>query len=38
MLIAEIERIEIIYGGNTDLHVNKNVYAIHIKNVKEYGV
>lgn len=38
MLIAEIERIEIIYGGNTDLHVNKNVYAIHIKNVKEYVV
>ena len=38
MLIAEIESIQIINGGNTDLHVDKNVYAIHIKNVKEYGV
>ncbi len=38
MLIAEIERIEIICGINTDLHINKNVYAIHITNVREYGV
>jgi len=38
MIIAEIERIEIICGINTDLHINKNVYAIHITNVREYGV
>lgn len=37
MLIAEISKIEIIHGGNTDLHIDKNVYAIHIQNVREYG-
>lgn len=32
---ADITRIEVINGKNTDLGINKPVYAIHLSNVKE---
>lgn len=35
-LIAEIADIRIINGINTDLKINKDVYAIQLKNVRPY--
>ena len=35
-LIADIRKIEIVSGENTDLHIRKNVYAIHLENVRPY--
>lgn len=32
-LIADVTAISVIYGINTDLHINKNVYAIAFENV-----
>ena len=34
-LEAMISKIEIVDGKNTDLAINKHVYAIHLSNVKE---
>lgn len=34
-MTANITQIEIINGWCTDLHVNKQVYAIHLANVRE---
>lgn len=34
-LIARIKKIEIINGKNTDLHIDRLVYAFHLSNVKE---
>lgn len=34
-LTADIEQIEVIDGINTDLQINKFVYAIHLTNIKE---
>ena len=34
-LAADITDIQIIYGLHTDLHIPKNVYAIHLANVRE---
>ena len=34
-IAANITRIEIIDGQDTDLHIDKPVYAIHLANVKE---
>lgn len=34
-LSAVIPKIEIVNGKYTDLHIDKPVYAIHLKNVKE---
>lgn len=34
-LSARIIKIEIVDGCNTDLHINKPVYAIHIADAKE---
>ncbi len=34
-LIATITKIEVVDGKDTDLHVDKPVYAIHIANVEE---
>lgn len=34
-LIARIEKIEIVDGKNTDLHMNRPVYAFHLSTVKE---
>ena len=35
-MMATVTKIEIVYGLNTDLHTNKNVYAIHFENVQKY--
>lgn len=34
-MTANVVKIEIVDGNNTDLHINKPVYAIHLKDVKE---
>lgn len=34
-LVADITRIEIIDGKDTDLHIDKPVYAIHLTHVRE---
>lgn len=34
-LIAVITKIEIVDGEDTDLHINKPVYAIHLTEVRE---
>lgn len=34
-LKADITEIEIINGKDTDLHIDKKVYAIHLSNVRE---
>ena len=34
-LVANITKIETINGKNTDLHIDKPVYAIHLSNIKE---
>lgn len=34
-LSARIIKIEIVNGNDTDLHIDKPVYAIHLKDVKE---
>lgn len=34
-LVADITKVELVDGWNTDLHLDKPVYAIHLKNVKE---
>ena len=34
-LEAWINKVEIVEGKNTDLHIDKPVYAIHLENVKE---
>lgn len=36
-LIDEIKvlKVEIINGKDTDLHIDKPVYAIHLKDIKE---
>ena len=34
-LVASIKMIEVIDGKDTDLHIDKPVYAIHLANVKE---
>lgn len=34
-MTANITKIEIVNGENTDLHVNKPVYAIHLADVRE---
>lgn len=36
-LIALVKKIEIINGKNTDLHIDKPVYAIHLEDVKCSG-
>ena len=35
MITARISRIEVINGKDTDLHIDKPVYAIHLTNVTE---
>lgn len=35
MITARISRIEVIDGKDTDLHIDKPVYAIHLTNVTE---
>jgi lysine/ornithine N-monooxygenase len=37
-LIADIEDIRIINGRNTDLKINKDVYAIELKKVRPYCI
>lgn len=34
-MTADITKIEIVDGKDTDLHIDKPVYAIHLANVKE---
>ena len=34
-MTANITKIEIVDGKDTDLHIDKPVYAIHLSNVKE---
>ena len=34
-LSAKITKIEVVNGRDTDLHIDKPVYAIHLKDVKE---
>lgn len=34
-MTADITKIEVVDGKDTDLHVDKPVYAIHFTNVKE---
>lgn len=34
-MTATITKIEIVNGKDTDLHINRPVYAIHLTNVKE---
>lgn len=34
-MTADITKIEIVDGRNTDLHIDKPVYAIHLANVRE---
>ena len=36
-MTANITEIEIVDGKDTDLHIDKPVYAIHLTNVKECG-
>ena len=36
-LKANIVKIEVMNGRNTDLAINKNVYAIHLRDVQEVG-
>lgn len=35
MTEEEIVKIEIVDGNNTDLHIDRPVYAIHLANVRE---
>ena len=35
VLSAFVKRVEIINGKDTDLHIDKPVYAIHLKDIKE---
>lgn len=34
-LHAFIKKVEIVNGKDTDLHIDKPVYAIHLANIKE---
>ena len=34
-MMAEISKIEVVDGKDTDLHVDNPVYAIHLENVRE---
>ncbi len=34
-MTANITKIEIVNGDNTDLHLNKSVYAFHLANIRE---
>ena len=34
-LVANIKMIEVIDGKNTDLHIDKPVYAIHLADIRE---
>lgn len=34
-MTATIETIELINGKDTDLHIDKPVYAIHLSNIKK---
>lgn len=34
-MTATIDTIELVNGKNTDLHIDKLVYAIHLSNIKE---
>ena len=34
MITARISRIEVIDGKDTDLHIDKPIYAIHFKDVR----
>ncbi len=34
-MTANITKIEVVDGKDTDLHIDKPVYAIHLGNVKE---
>lgn len=34
-MTAKITKIEIVDGKDTDLHIDKPVYAIHLEDVKE---
>lgn len=34
-MTANVVKVEIVDGSNTDLHINKPVYAIHLCDVKE---
>ncbi len=34
-MTADIRKVEIVDGKNTDLHIDKPVYAIHLSNIKE---
>lgn len=34
-MTAKITKIEIVDGKDTDLHIDKHVYAIHLADVKE---
>jgi len=34
-MTASVVKIEIVDGNNTDLHINKPVYAFYLKNIKE---
>ena len=34
MITARISRIEVINGKDTDLHIDKSVYAIHFQDVR----
>ncbi len=36
-LEARINKVEIVDGKDTDLHIDKPVYAIHLEDVKEIG-
>lgn len=35
-MFANITKIEIVDGKNTDLHIDKPVYAIHLSELKEF--
>lgn len=35
LIEASIIKVEIINGKDTDLHIDKPVYAIHLKDIKE---
>lgn len=34
-MVAKIKKIEVVDGKNTDLAINKPVYAIHLENVEK---
>lgn len=36
-MTANIKKIAIVDGNDTDLHIDKPVYAIHLANVEEQG-